>query len=62
MPGLKLFGETGLHKLYKLVNRFLFIGTGSDNADSGITHNAQGENTEEALGVNLALILFNPDG
>ena len=62
MKAKKLLGETGIYQLYQAFHGSLLVGTVGDDADGGAAHDAQAQNAQQALGVNAALFLLNPDG
>ena len=56
-----LLSEIRRNHLVESLNGLLLVGTISDQLDGGALHDAQGENAQQALGVDLALLLLDPD-
>lgn len=51
----------GTDQLSQGFDGLLFIGSVSNQGDGGPLHNAQGQDTQQALGVHPALILLYPN-
>ena len=60
--GNGLFGEAGFHQGDQAVHCAFFVGAVGDDADVGAADNPQGQNAQQALRVDAALLLFHPDG
>jgi len=54
--------ETSLHQLHQGIYRFLLISAIGDDLNGRAAHDAQGKNTQQALGVYPALFLLHPNG
>src|SRR5699024_2841745 len=62
LSAVQLFSKVaGTNQLGQSLNSFLLIGTIGDQGDGGTLDNAQGQNAQQALGVNTPLVLLNPD-
>ena len=54
-------GETGLHQSHQAIDRQLLIAAVSDDPDIGAAHNAEGQDTQQALRIHAAFFLLHPD-
>ena len=56
-----LLAEIVVHQVHQGGYGFLLIGAVRDQGDGGTLHDAQGQNAQQALGIDAAILLLDPD-
>ena len=56
-----LFAEVVLDQFHQRLDSLFLIGAVGDQRNGGALHDAQGQNAQQALGIDAAILLFNPD-
>lgn len=60
--GMDLLRETRVQQPDQFFDRLFLVLPAGDDADLRPAHDTQGEHAQQALGVDSALVFFNPDG
>ena len=61
VPSIVLLAEIVVHQVHQRGDSFLFISAVSDQGNGGALHDAQGQNAQQALGIDAAVFLLDSD-